>query len=140
VLSSTNIERLKANTEIIDLIKYTARPTDAEVRQALADLFGIKYIFEGKAIRNTAKEGKSFVSGDIWGDDYALVALLAEDGQDLSRPGLGRTFLWVSDSPENAVVEQYRAEEIRSDVFRVRQHVDEVIVDPYFAHLLKIDA
>ncbi len=140
IMSSTNIERLKANTEIVDLIKYTSRPTDAEVRKALADLFGIKYIFEGKAIRNTAKEGKSFVSGDIWSDDYALVALLAEDGQDLSRPGLGRTFLWVSDSPENAVVEQYRAEEIRSDVFRVRQHVDEMVIDPYFAHLLKVDA
>jgi hypothetical protein len=44
----------------------------------------------------------------------------------------------VSDSPENAVVEQYRAEEIRSDIFRVRQHVDEMVIDPYFAHLLKI--
>jgi len=140
ILSSTNIERLKANTEIVDLIKYTSRPTDAEIRQAFADLFGIKYIFEGKAIRNTAKEGKSFVSGDIWSDNYALVALVAGDGQDLSQPGLGKTFLWVSDSPENAVVEQYRAEEIRSDVFRVRQHVDEMIIDPYFGHLLKIAA
>jgi hypothetical protein len=138
VLSSTNIERLKSNTEIIDLIKYTARPTDAEVRTALADLFGIKYIFEGKAIRNTAKEGKPFVSGDIWSDTYVLLALVIGDGQDLSQPGLGRTFLWISDSPENAVVEQYRAEEIRSDIFRVRQHVDEMIIDPYFGHLLKI--
>lgn len=140
ILSSTNIERLKANTEIVDLIKYTSRPTDAEIRQAFADLFGIKHIFEGKAIRNTAKEGKSFVSGDIWSDNYALVALVADDGQDLSQPGLGKTFLWESDSPENAVVEQYRAEEIRSDVFRVRQHVDEMIIDPYFGHLLKIAA
>ena len=140
ILSSTNIERLKSNTEIIDLIKYTSRPTDAEIRQAFADLFGIKYIFEGKAIRNTAKEGKSFVSGDIWSDDYALLALVVENGQDLSQPGIGRTFLWVSDSPENAVVEQYRAEEIRSDIFRVRQHVDEIVIDPYFAHLLKVDA
>ncbi len=138
VMSSTNIERLKANTEIVDLIKYTSRPTDAEVRTALADLFGIKYIFEGKAIRNTAKEGRPFVSGDIWSDVYALLGLVIADGQDLSQPGLGRTFLWVSDSPENAVVEQYRAEEIRSDIFRVRQHVDEMLLDPYFAHLLKV--
>lgn len=138
--SSTNIERLKSNTEIIDLIKYTSRPTDAEVRQALADLFGLKYILEGKAIRNTAKEGRPFVSGDIWSDDYAIVALAITDGQDLSQPGIGRTFLWVSDSPENAVVEQYRAEDIRSDIFRVRQHVDEIVIDPYFAHLLKVDA
>jgi hypothetical protein len=140
ICSATNIERLKSNTEIVDAIKYTSRPTDAEIGRALADLFGLKYILEGKAIRNIAKEGKPFVSADIWSDDYALVGLVSEEGQDLSQPGIGRTFLWVSDSPENAVVEQYRAEEIRSDIFRVRQHVDEIIVDPYFAHLLKVDA
>ena len=139
ICSSTNIERLKSNTEIIDLIKYTARPTDAEIRQAFADLFGIKYIFEGKAIRNTSKEGKTFVSGDIWSDVYAMLALIPDNGQDLSQPGLGRTFLWTSDSPENAVVEQYRSEDIRSDIFRVRHYVDEMIVDPYFGHLLKVN-
>ncbi len=140
ICSSTNIERLKALTVVKDAIKYVARLTDAELRNALADLFGIQYIFEGKAIRNTAKEGKPFVSADIWSDDYALVALVADSGQDLSQPGIGRTFLWVSDSPENATVEQYRAEEIRSDIFRVRQHVDEIVIDPYFGHLIKVDA
>lgn len=140
VCSTTNIERLKALTVVKDAIKYVARLTDAELRNALADLFGLKYILEGKAIRNTAKEGKPFASADIWSDDYALVALVVENGQDLSQPGIGRTFLWVSDSPENATVEQYRAEEIRSDIFRVRQHVDEIIIDPYFGHLLKVDA
>jgi len=140
ILSSTNIERLKGNKQIVDAIKYTARATDQELRNALADLFGLKYILEGKAIRNTAKEGKSFAGADIWNDDYALVALVVENGQDLSQPGVGRTFLWESDSPENAVVEQYRAEEIRSDVFRVRQHVDENLIDEYFGHLLKVDA
>lgn len=140
VCSSTNIERLKSVTEIVDAIKYTSRPTDAEIMRALGDLFGVKYILEGKAIRNSAKEGKAFVSADIWSDDYALVTMVVENGQDLSQPGIGRTFLWVSDSAENAVVEQYRAEEIRSDIFRVRQHVDEIVIDPYFGHLLKIDA
>ena len=139
IMSSTNIERLKANTEIVDLIKYTSRPTDAEVRTALADLFGVKYIFEGKAIQNTAKEGKTFVSGDIWSDDYVLLAIVANDGQDLSQPGIGRTFLWEADSPDNAVVEQYRAEDVRSDIYRVRQHVDEQLIDSYFGHLLKVD-
>lgn len=140
IMSTTNIERLKSLTVVKDAIKYTARLTDAEVRNALADLFGVKYIFEGKAIRNTAKEGKVFSSADIWSDDYVLVALVAESSEDLSQPCIGRTFLWESDSPENAVVEQYRAEEIRSDIFRVRQHVDEVLIDSYFGHLLKVDA
>lgn len=140
ILSSTNIDRLKANKQIVEVVKYTARATDQELRNALADLFGIKYILEGKAIRNAAKEGKAFLSTDIWSDDYAMVALVASEGQDLSQPCLGRTFLWQPDSPDNAVVEQYRAEEIRSDIFRVRQHVDEMIIDEYFGHLMKVDA
>ena len=48
--------------------------------------------------------------------------------------------LFRSDSPENATVEQYRDDAARSDIFRVRQHVDELIIDPYFAHLMKVDA
>jgi len=31
-------------------------------------------------------------------------------------------------------------EEIRSDVYRVRQHVDEMVIDEYFGHLLKVEA
>lgn len=139
ILSSTNIDRLKSNKQVIEAVKYTARATDQELRNALADMFGLKFILEGKAIRNAAKEGKAFVSADIWSDDYAMVALIAADGQDLSQPCIGRTFLWQPDSPDNAVVEQYRAEEIRSDVYRVRQHVDEMIIDEYFGHLLKVD-
>lgn len=140
ICSTENIERLKALTVIKDAIKYTARLTDAEIRNALADLLGLKYILEGKAIQNSAKEGQAFVSADIWSDDYAMVAVIADDEEDLSQPAVGRTFLWVEDSPENATVEQYRDENARSDIFRVRQHVDEVVIDPYFAFLVKVDA
>ena len=140
IMSTTNMDRLKANSAIIDRIKYTARPTDAEVTRALADLLGIKNILEGKAVHNTKLEGSSgFEGADIWSDDYAMVAVIA-DGQDLSLPGIGRTFLWQEDSPDNAVVEQYREEKKRCDVFRVRHYVDENIIDPYFGHLMKVDA
>jgi len=139
IMSTTNIERLKANKDIIDAIKYTARASDAEIRNALSDLFGIKFIFEGKAIRNSAKEGKSFISADIWSSVYAMLAVVDGTGQDLAQPCIGRTFLWQTDSPDNAVVEQYRSEETRSDIYRVRQHVDEMIIDEYFGHLMKVD-
>lgn len=140
ICSGTNIDRLKGNTGIKDSIKYVARLTDAELMNALADIFGLKYVIVADGIRNSAKEGQSFVGADIWSDDYAMVARVIENGQDFSQPGLGRTFLWENDSPENAVVEQYRDETVRSDIFRVRQHVNEVIADPYFGHLMKVDA
>ena len=67
-----------------------------------------------------------------------LLAISAQDGQDPTQPSLGRTFLWANDSPENVMVEQYRDESIRSDVFRSRQHTDELLLDKYFGHLLKV--
>ncbi len=140
IMSRTNIDRLLMNTGIKDAIKYVARLTEQEIRNALADILGIKRVIVGSSIRNTAKEGASFVGADIWNDDYVMVGLISEDGQDLSQPTLARTFLWVSDSPENATVESYREESVRSDVFRVRQHTDEQIIDPYFGFLLKVTA
>lgn len=139
ICSKVNIDRLLANNGIKDAIKYVARLTEAEILNALADILGIKEIVVGKGIYNSAKEGKPFASADIWNDDYALVAVI-DASQRLSSPSLGRTFLWTLDSPENATVEQYRDDAARSDIFRVRQHVDEHIIDPYFGHLMKVDA
>jgi hypothetical protein len=139
IMSKANIDRLLANTGIKSAIQYVARLTEAEILNALADILGVKKIIVGKGIYNSAKEGKPFQGADIWSDDYAMVAVIGE-GQRLSDPTLGRTFLWTADSPENATVEQYRDNPARSDIFRVRQHVHEMIIDPYFAHLMKVDA
>lgn len=140
IMSYTNLERLKGMTVIKDAIKYVAKTTDAELANALADLFGVKYIFIGNAIKNAAKEGKAFASADIWSSSYVSLAIIADNAKDLTQPTVGRTFLWTADCPENAYVEQYRDETIRSDVFRVRQHTDEKLIDPYFAHLMKVAA
>jgi len=138
-MSKANIDRLLANTGIKGAIQYVARLTEAEILNALADILGVKKIVVGKGIYNSAKEGKPFQGADIWSDDYCLVAVVGE-GQRLSDPSTGRTFLWTADSPENATVEEYRDNPARSDIFRVRQHVHEMIIDPYFAHLMKVDA
>jgi hypothetical protein len=139
IMSKANIDRLLANSGIKGAIQYVARLTEAEILNALADILGVKKIVVGKGIYNSAKEGKAFKGADIWSDDFAMVAVIGE-GQRLSDPSMGRTFLWTADSPENATVEQYRDDAARSDIFRVRQHVDEIIIDPYFAHLMKVDA
>jgi len=137
IFSKANLDRLLNNSVIKDSIKYVARLTEAEILNALSDLFGVRRIIVGRGIYNTAKEGKAFVNGDIWNSSYAMVAVIGDPNR-LSDPSIGRTFLWSSDSPENATVEQYRDDASRSDIFRVRQHVDEIVVDPYFAHLMKI--
>jgi hypothetical protein len=67
---------------------------------------------------------------DVWDKEYAAL-LKISSGDDLMAPGFGRTFLWTEDSPSNAIVEQYRDEGVRSDIFRVRHHVDEAYMRSY---------
>lgn len=67
-------------------------------------------------------------SADLWDDEYSYL-FLASDSPDMSIPRLGNVFRWASDCPENALVETYRDESIRSNIVRVRQHVDEKIVN-----------
>lgn len=136
----SNVERLLLNDDLIAAIQPTRIPTWREKLAAIAAWLGVDHLIAGGAVRNSANQGIAFSGADIWNDDYVLVGRVVVNADDLSEPGLGRTFLWVEDSPENTVVEQYRDEEIRSDVFRVRQHVDEVLIDANFGHMLKVDA
>jgi len=138
VLSKANVNKCLKNTAIKAAISYTARPTEAEIINALKDLFGVKKLLIGNAVKNSAKEGAVFSGDDIWNATHVLLAVVAEDGQDLTQPSIGRTFLWDKDCPENVHVESYRDEPIRSDIFRARSHTDEVLIDPYFGHLLKV--
>ena len=140
ILSQTNINRLKANTAIKDAIKYTSRVTESILLAAFADIFGVKQVLVGKAIRNTANKKLTFSGSDVWSDDYAMVAVVADNPMNLKSPSVGRTFLWTADSAVNPIVESYREDKIRSDVFRVRHSVVEKIIDANFAHLMKVDA
>lgn len=140
ILSEQAREWLKSNTGIKDSIKYVKELTDEELNKALAGLFGLEYVLVGGSMYNSAKEGQDFSGSYIWSSLYAMVCRIATDAADLSQPSIGRTFNWVSDAPNNVLVEQYREENIRSEVFRVRQYTDEVVIDPYFGHLMKIDS
>jgi len=140
IFSETNLNRIKLNTEIKDAIKYTTKLTDDELFAAFGALVGIKKVLVGKAVRNTSNKGITFSGNDIWSDDYAMVAVTADNPRNLKEPSVGRTFLWVADSPANPVVESYRDDAIRSDVFRVRHDIDEKVIDSYFGHLMKVDA
>jgi hypothetical protein len=65
----------------------------------------------------------------LWSSSYALLALRSSSMQLRSVPRLGNVFRWDQDCPDNALVETYRDETIRSNVVRVRQHVDEKILN-----------
>ena len=129
-MSITVFNNLLLCKEICDALQYTnpfqMGGLEAQ-KQALAMYFGVSEILVGGAIRDQAKKGQSFSIADIWDDEYVLLYKSARNPQDLKEPSLGRTFLWTADSPSNAVVESYRDETVRSDIYRVRHYTDECL-------------
>lgn len=138
IIGFSNVKNLKKNTAIRNSIQYTQLPSHVEILSAIAALFGLKYILIGDMIKNTANEGQTLIGADIWSTSYAMVAHICET-DNLAEGGLGRTMLWADDSPENAMIEEYREEQTRSWVYRARQHTDEIIFDPNYGFLLKVN-
>ena len=103
-------------------------------RQMLSNYLGVEVIILG-APYDSAKEGQAASLANIWGTEYGML-FVKQDSADLRSPGLGRTFLWTADSPENLNVESYREEQTRSDIIRVRHHCIERILKPEYGMLL----
>ena len=57
------------------------------------------------------------------------MARIATNPMDLEEPCIGRTFRWTAENPDDEpVVEEYREEQIRGNVYRVRHDVTEKYV------------
>ena len=139
VISLKVLENLLLVTEIKDALKYTnpieIGGLDAQKR-LLAQYFGVDRLLVGGALENSAKKGKSYSLADLWDDEYCGLLKVAS-GKDLKDPALGRTFIWTGDSPNVVTAEQYRQDEIRSDVYRVRHNVsDEAFIFTGAGYLL----
>jgi len=92
--------------------------------EQLAHLLDIQKLLVGGAVYNSAKKGQDASIASLWNNEYAMLTITSA-AADISEPCLGRTFLWTEESADNTVVEQYRAESNRSDIFRVRHDTDE---------------
>jgi hypothetical protein len=142
LIGPVTFKSLQANTAI--LAKFIGVPilTADLLRQSIAAILGIQNLYVANGVYNSAKEGQTASMADIWSDDYAL--LFKRQTGSLAQPGLGRILTWVGNSGSLANgldrVVQYREEQTESDIFRVRDYSDEFVIDPYFGHLLQIDA
>ena len=133
VISYTTFERLRRVAQIVDLLKYTFPGLDINSVGAaeLARIFNVPRILVGGAIYDSAGKGLSVDITDIWDNEYAALLRVATDQLDLIEPCVGRTFVWTQDSAEEPIVEQYREENRRSDIFRVRHDSDECLLRSY---------
>ena len=139
VMSLKVLENLLLASEITDALKYT-NPIEIggieAQKRVLAQYFGVDRVLIGGAIYDAGKKGKAMSITDLWDDEYVGLFKVSSGGMDLKEPVVGRSFLWVSDSPQNLVTETYREEQTRSNVFRVRHNIDEAFIFTGAGYLL----
>jgi len=145
------VERLKLNGFIDDLVLviesslWTELKNTDDVRNVfngngqffsqavIQEAFGVNDIIVCNSAYNSAAKGKSASRSKIWPTDKYLVAQLK--GGDFSNGGIGRTISYA----ENGGIfsaEEYRDEIIKSDILRVYNAVDEVIINTNAGELI----
>lgn len=139
IIGEITLNNMLVNTQIREQFPGASIITEALLRAQMGAIMGIQDLIVGQAIYNSADEGQDFVAGEIWPDDYAMIAALGEEGLPMTEPQLGRTILWKPYTSDLEYVETYREEQTKSDIVRVEQSIDEKVFDKYFAHMLKID-
>lgn len=142
LVGAATLANMLVNTKITGKFNVTDITVDM-LKKAMPSLFGLEELIVGGVVYDGAKEGQDFSGTDIWGDDYAMV-LRVQRGPTRTTPGLGRSMLWTRMNPNllnfSDEVYMYREEQTDSDIVKVKHFIDEKVFDPYFGHLLKVDA
>lgn len=103
------------------------KPTDI-TPSMIAQCMDLEEVIVADSSYDTTQEGQSTTFGDIWDDEYAMVACVARTNM-VEEACLGRTFHWTGDgSQSSGLVETYYSEEVRGDVVRVRHEVHEKLI------------
>ena len=131
IISKKVMENVLISTEIKDYLQYTnphmLLNLEAQ-RRLLAQYLDLDQVLIGNAMYDSADKGQSFSLTDIWDDEYALLCIVSNGGLNLKEPCLGRTFMWTKDSPNIINAEQYREEQRRSNIYRVRHYTGEALI------------
>ena len=95
-------------------------------RQVLLDAFGVNQIIITPTRYNSAAKGATASRSKIWSETEIYVGQIA--GGDFANGGFARTLAY---GPDGGVfsAEDYRDEPIKSDVLRVLNSVDEVVIN-----------
>ena len=95
-------------------------------RQVLLDAMGVQSIIICPTRYNAAAKGQNASRTSIWPTDKYFVGQVG--GGDFANGGFGRTIAYAADGGA-FTAETYREESIKSDVLRVYNSVDEVIIN-----------
>jgi hypothetical protein len=140
IIGYAQMQNLLSNTGIIARFPGATVVTEAMIRANMGAIFGLQKLVVGGAMLNSANEGITASLSEIWGDDYAMVCLTCEPNAPINAPSVARTYVWTPENSQDLVVEMYREEQIRSEIVRARNDIEEKVLDASLGHLLKIDA
>jgi hypothetical protein len=138
VMSKNVFNRTRRSTLLLDYLRAShdnqakKLASAADIASVFADE-GITQCLVGRMPKNSAKKGATFSATGIWADTYIWVGLVMAG--DPMAGGAGRTPVWNKEGGI-FVTESYRDETRRSDVMRVRQNVDEKVVDATSGELI----
>ena len=132
IIAWSTFEDLKNCSQIVDRIKYTFPGIDINKMTStqLAACLGVPQVLVGGTVYDSANKGQSKNVTDVWNHEYAALVRIATT-RDPREPCLGRTYVWDADSSDKPIVEVYREDQIRSDVYRVRHTVDERLTQSF---------
>ncbi|MBW2187436.1 MAG: hypothetical protein JRG71_13890 [Deltaproteobacteria bacterium] len=120
------------SAEIKDYFKYThphlVDGLEAQ-RAILAQYLGVGEVVVGDSQFNAANKGTSTASlQPIWEKSKVGLYRVTNNPQNLKDPCIGRTFVWDKDGGDIVTVDQYREEQIKSEVYRAAQYSDEKLM------------
>ena len=139
IMSQLNFDYCLQSTLIRGSIQYTEVPTLQAVANSLPGLFGVDKVIVPNSRYDSGGEGISTTTTTATASDsYVSVARLGVAG-DVVSPSVGHTLVYDEDSGLPYVSESYWQESNRSMIYRVRHNIEMKVIDPYFAHLLKVD-
>lgn len=133
VINWSVFRNLRNCAQIIDRISsngagQATKPTDITVSQ-LAQTFDLRHVIVAGAQYNSAAQGQTASISAAWSGEYAMVCRIAEAGESIEMPCLGRTFHWGEDGSQiGGTFESYYDEDIRGDKVRCRMETDEKLM------------
>lgn len=102
-------------------------------RQVLRDALGVSQVIVCPTRYNGGAKGKSATRAKVWPTDQYLVAQIASG--DFANGGIGRTLAYSADGGI-FTAEEYRDEGIKSDILRVYNSCDEVVINANAGELI----
>lgn len=117
-----------------------AEPVDgAFLPGELARILGVQRVLVADELYDAGDEGVSVTPTEVWSPLYAFLCVTART-MDIQEPCIGRTFLYHEDgsSGPEPTVEEYRQDDIRSSVLRVRGEEQQKLIHAACGYLFKI--